>query len=338
MKNFTKQLGKISFTVFLVLLLSSNSFAIIFPLNLTMSGANENPPNASPATGSFIGTFDNVSKVLSFTMTWSGLIGNTTAAHIHGPAGTTTNGPVLIGFIGLPTGATSGVYSNSYVLTALQESWLLSDSLYVNLHTNVFPGGEIRAQLRTDIPLPVELSAFVSSVNENNVSLKWTTASEINNAGFDIERMTLNNQWSKVGFVNGNGTVNSSSNYSFSERVNSGTYNYRLKQTDINGNFEYFNLSNEVIVGIPSGFSLSQNYPNPFNPSTKIDFALPKDGNVKIVLFDLSGKEISTLVNENRVAGYYNVQFNASNLSSGIYFYSIISNGYTATKKMSLIK
>lgn len=338
MKNFTKQSAKVILSLIFVLFVQANSFALIFPINLTLSGANENPPNASPATGTLTGTYDNVSKVISITLNWSGFIGNTTAGHFHAPAGVTTNAPVRIGFVGIPTGSTSGTFSNSYVLTAQQEGWLLTDSMYVNVHSTVFPGGEIRKQVSLDAPLPVELTSFSSTVNDNNVSLNWTTASEINNSGFEIERSVLNNQWNNVGFVIGNGTVNNASNYSFSEKVNSGTYNYRLKQIDVNGNYEYFNLSNEVLVGVPSAFSLSQNYPNPFNPSTKIDFALPKDGNVKITLYDMSGKEISTILNENKPAGYYNVQLNASNLSSGIYFYSINSNNFTATKKMMLIK
>lgn len=186
--------------------------------------------------------------------------------------------------------------------------------------------------------LPVELSSFSSSVNGNNVNLNWSTASESNNSGFDIERNS-NGTWSKVGNVAGNGTTSNSNNYSFTDKnLASGNYSYRLKQVDFNGNFEYFNLNNEVNIGIPADFELSQNYPNPFNPSTKINYDLPVDGKVSIKLFDMSGKEVATLVNEVKTAGYYSVDFNASSLSSGIYFYSISANNFTATKKMMLIK
>ena len=89
---------------------------------------------------------------------------------------------------------------------------------------------------------------------------------------------------------------------------------------------------------IPENYNLSQNYPNPFNPSTKIDFQIPENGNVNISLYDISGREIAVLINEVKSAGHYNIQFNGSNLSSGIYFYKISVNDFFATKKMTLIK
>ncbi|MFZ1321434.1 MAG: choice-of-anchor J domain-containing protein, partial [Ignavibacteria bacterium] len=148
-------------------------------------------------------------------------------------------------------------------------------------------------------PLPVELSSFVSTTSGSNVTLNWTTASEINNSGFDIERSSVSGTWSKVGNVSGNGTSTTPNSYSYTDRnLASGSYSYRLKQVDFNGNFEYYNLSNEVIVGIPVKYDLSQNYPNPFNPSTKINYALPTDGLVSMKIFDMSGKEVMSLVNE----------------------------------------
>ncbi|MDQ3020952.1 MAG: T9SS type A sorting domain-containing protein [Bacteroidota bacterium] len=131
-------------------------------------------------------------------------------------------------------------------------------------------------------------------------------------------------------------------NYTFSEKVAVGSYNYRLKQIDFNGNFQYFNFSNEVEVGLPNSFNMSQNYPNPFNPTTKIDYELPYDGRVNIILYDISGKEVSKLVNEVKTAGYYTVQLNANNLSSGSYFYKIFAQGgsenFTITKMLTVIK
>ena len=187
--------------------------------------------------------------------------------------------------------------------------------------------------------LPVELSSFTSAINKRDVTLRWSTASETNNSNFEIERSSVNGSYSKVGSVAGNGTVSSTSNYFFTDRnLSSGNYSYRLKQIDFNGSFEYFNLNNEVNVGIPSKFELSQNYPNPFNPSTTINFDIPSDGKVSIKLFDMSGKEVAVLVNEVKTAGYYSVNFNASSLSSGIYFYNITADNFTSTKKMTLIK
>lgn len=187
--------------------------------------------------------------------------------------------------------------------------------------------------------LPVELSSFVSTINGRNVDLNWTTASETNNSGFDIERSSANGSWTKIANVSGNGTSTISHSYSYTDRnLASGNYSYRLKQIDFNGNFEYFSLNSEVNIGVPSNFSLSQNYPNPFNPSTKINFDLPVDGNVSLKIFDMSGKEVMSLVNEARTAGYYSVSFNAANLSSGIYFYTLSAGNFVSTKKMTLIK
>jgi len=194
-----------------------------------------------------------------------------------------------------------------------------------------------------DQPLPVELSSFVSVINGNNVTLNWSTVTETNNAGFDIERSVVNGSWTKIGTVSGNGTSTTPHSYSYTDRtVATGKYNYRLKQTDFNGNFEYHNLGNEVIIGIPTKYDLSQNYPNPFNPSTKINYDLPSDGMVSMKLFDMTGKEVALLVNEVKTAGYYTVDFNASNLSSGVYIYRITvdsdRNKFSAVKKMMLVK
>ncbi len=190
-------------------------------------------------------------------------------------------------------------------------------------------------------PLPVELSSFISTVNGRNVNLDWSTASELNNARFEIERKD-NNTWAKIGEVEGNGTTTSPKSYSYSDRnLINNTYNYRLKQIDFNGNFEYFNLSNEVVIGVPSTFELAQNYPNPFNPSTKINYSIPFDGTVSLTVYDAMGKEISRLVDNNQPAGYYSIEFNAANFASGIYYYSINVNGqsnFTDTKKMLLVK
>jgi hypothetical protein len=88
----------------------------------------------------------------------------------------------------------------------------------------------------------------------------------------------------------------------------------------------------------PSEFVLSQNYPNPFNPSTKIKYSVPQSSNVVIKVFDILGNEIETLVNEEKQVGTYSVEFNASGLSSGVYFYSLHSGNYIETKKMIFLK
>jgi hypothetical protein len=135
---------------------------------------------------------------------------------------------------------------------------------------------------RTDQPLPVVLTSFTSSVKENNVSLSWETSMEINNRGFDIERKKQDQEWIKYGWVEGNGTTNEPKTYKFLDRyLQKGTYQYRLKQIDYNGNYEYFDLANDVVIGIPAAFDLWQNYPNPSNPSSRINYQVPEDGMVK---------------------------------------------------------
>ncbi|MDQ3022046.1 MAG: T9SS type A sorting domain-containing protein [Bacteroidota bacterium] len=187
--------------------------------------------------------------------------------------------------------------------------------------------------------LPVELSSFTSTIDIRDVTLNWTTASELNNAGFDVERSVVNGSWSRVGNVTGNGTSTSLNSYSYTDRnLASGKYNYRLKQIDLNGNFTYYDLSNEVNIGIPTKFDLSQNYPNPFNPTTKISYDIPFDAKVSIKLFDVSGREVATLVNSIQTAGYYTIDFNGSNLASGVYFYRLTANDFVQSKRMMIVK
>lgn len=198
----------------------------------------------------------------------------------------------------------------------------------------------VYCDLTIDWAQPVELASFVAVVSGNDVALNWTTSSESNNAGFDIERSSVNSgSWSKVGYVAGSGNSSVPMSYTFNDRgLNTGNYSYRLKQTDLNGNFEYHNLNTEVNIGIPLKFELSQNYPNPFNPVTQIDFEIPENGNVNLSIYDNSGKLVSTLTNGFKTAGYYTVNFNATSLASGVYFYRLTSSNFSQVKKMTLIK
>ncbi len=193
-----------------------------------------------------------------------------------------------------------------------------------------------------EITAPVTLASFNSIVTGRNVSIKWTTTEEINNAGFEIERAEVNSDnsvFGRIAFINGKGTVNTQTYYSYEDRnLSTGKYKYRLKQIDFNGNYEYYNLNNEVVIGVPQKFNLSQNYPNPFNPVTKINFDLPKDAKVELTVFDMPGREIATLINEQKTAGYYTVEFNASQFTSGIYFYRLVSGDFSMVKKMVVLK
>ncbi len=192
--------------------------------------------------------------------------------------------------------------------------------------------------------LPVELSSFSSTVNENDVRLDWTTSSESNNSGFEIERSSANTEtWGKIASIGGAGNSTQPVSYSYTDKgLSIGSYHYRLKQIDFNGNYEYHNLGSEVVISFAASFELSQNYPNPFNPSTSIRFNLPVDGNVSLIIYDNRGREVSTLVNGFKTAGYYDVSFNGASLSSGVYFYKVkfSSEGQSSEKvmKMSLVK
>ena len=189
-----------------------------------------------------------------------------------------------------------------------------------------------------DYVVPVELTSFAAVVNENKVTLNWTTASETNNSGFEVERKSVSSNWQKIGFINGNGSTTELKRYSFiDQNLNEGKYNYRLRQVDYNGTFEYSN-SIEVEVLNPDKFELNQNYPNPFNPITSIKFSLPSAGNVKLSVYNLLGQEVQTLINGFKEAGIHTVNFEAKNLNSGIYLYKLEANGLTSVKKMTLLK
>jgi photosystem II stability/assembly factor-like uncharacterized protein len=196
-------------------------------------------------------------------------------------------------------------------------------------------------ELNIDTPLPVELSAFSASIIGSSVKLNWRTETEINNYGFEIERYALSAErqaWNKIGFVNGNGNSNSPKSYSFvDDKVTAGKYSYRLKQIDNDGQFEY-SKSIEVDFGAPKKFELSQNYPNPFNPVTTIRFNLPEAGNVKLTLFNILGQELKTLVNEFKESGVHTINFDASELNSGMYIYKIEVGTFVQTRKMTLVK
>lgn len=186
--------------------------------------------------------------------------------------------------------------------------------------------------------IPVELVSFSSSIINNTIALNWITATELNNSGFEIQRSTNKTDWTALGFVRGFGTSTEVHNYSFTDQspVNGSSY-YRLKQVDFDGTSEYSSIT-EVTFGAVADYSLAQNYPNPFNPSTKINYAIKEKGNVELKVFDLLGSEIATLVNEEQNPGNYEVFFDASKLSSGVYLYIIKAGSFMQTRKMLLMK
>jgi choice-of-anchor B domain-containing protein len=192
--------------------------------------------------------------------------------------------------------------------------------------------------LLDDGSVPVELTSFSYSIENNSVMLKWTTATELNNHGFSVERSGDNQNWYKIGFIEGRGTTTESSEYSFLDNTAArGVNYYRLVQRDFDGTETILN-SIEVNLDLPVSFSLLQNYPNPFNPSTKISYRLNSDSEVKLAIFDILGEEVALLVNEKQSSGSYEYNFNASALPSGIYLAQLFSGSSKATIKMLLMK
>lgn len=186
--------------------------------------------------------------------------------------------------------------------------------------------------------IPVELTSFTASTIDGNVLLNWTTATELNNAGFEIEKSIENKTWNKIGFINGYGTSTETHNYSFvDENPAEGKYFYRLKQIDFDGSFEYSNII-EVFNNMILDFTLEQNFPNPFNPTTKLSWQSPISSQQTLIIYDVLGNEVTTFVDEFRQAGKYEFNFDASGLSSGIYFYKLSAGEFVETKKMILIK
>jgi hypothetical protein len=191
--------------------------------------------------------------------------------------------------------------------------------------------------------IPVELLSFVAQRTDEGVELNWKTATETNNSGFTIERSRDEENFTQIGFISGRGTSTEINSYNYLDtEIETGKYYYRLKQTDFDGTFKYLNVV-LVDVGLPKQFQLSQNHPNPFNPTTTVKFQLPVDANVRIDLYNSIGQKVSELLNSDLSGGVHEVSFEGSNLSSGIYYYTMNAigkdgNNFTSTKKMILMK
>lgn len=210
-------------------------------------------------------------------------------------------------------------------------------------------GGTTVKLQQVNYPVPVELVSFTSKISGNDVILKWETATELNNKGFEIERASSLpdgkagptppvQEWVRIGYVSGFGTTTESKSYSFTDyNLIPGIYFYRFKQIDFDGTSNYSDEI-EADISIPDQNMLSQNYPNPFNPSTRISFNLTSRDFVTLKIYNVLGTEVATLIDEDLEAGYHEVDFNAEGLTSGVYFYTISSDKFTITRKMTLIK
>jgi len=244
-----------------------------------------------------------------------------------------------------------------YIQTIISQSIVIGTgaSIYVPLNADICAGdyGNITGNIYGEgtqcnlFPVPVELTLFTANADEYKVMLNWVTETEVDNYGFEVQRSVDLNQtseWMKIGFVEGHGNSNSPKQYSFTDKnpVGGSKFQYRLKQIDTDGKFEYSDVIEVELI--PNEFVLYQNYPNPFNPTTTIKYALPVESKVKIVLYNSLGERITELVNELQSVGYQEAVWNASNAASGVYIYTIEavptnkSGNFTSIKKMILLK
>lgn len=261
----------------------------------------------------------------------------------------------VTGNVGVPSGGTTynGLETVRYNSDG-SNPWVADVNLYGGVGNGLALGSDLSLyavgkyyytvlKYSQTFDVPVELVSFEARTNGNTVSLNWLTGTETNNSGFQIDRKSAKDQtpdvdWQKVAYVPGHGTTTEPQSYSFKDNnIADGKYYYRLTQIDFNGTSKYLKTV-EVEIGSQKEFSLYQNYPNPFNPDTKIKYFLPQSSNVTIKLFDILGKEVATLINEEKPAGSYDLNWNAANLPGGVYFYQLRAGDFIQTKKMILLK
>jgi hypothetical protein len=249
-------------------------------------------------------------------------------------------------FIVLATAQTKFIINDGTGLYIPMNSVFCADSIVVNSggsYITADPSGTCPAASVSgegEIVFPVELTSFYGKESSNKIVLYWTTATEVNNFGFEVQRKNYGSEfWSQIGFVNGNGNSNSPKSYSFTDNSTAiGTiFFYRLKQFDTDGAFHY---SDSIEVALKNlNYSLNQNFPNPFNPSTIIEFSIPEDAEgAKLTIYDTLGQEVTVLLNGKIEAGRYQYLWNASGNSSGLYIYRLETDKFNSIKKMILLK
>jgi len=309
--------------------LTTNNTATIYSVYMV----NANVGYASGSSG-------RVRKTTDGGATWTTIdVGNTSATLYD------------ISFRDENNGITIGSSGRTYSTTDGGATWLFEStgagtlySVYIEKastgYSSVYLSGATGiVQKNSNLIIPVELTSFTASVSGNEITLNWNTATELNNQGFEVQKKSVNGEFEKIAFVAGFGTTSEPKSYSYKD-INSlsGKVTYRLKQVDFDGTFEY---SNEVEVDVnltPVEYSLYQNYPNPFNPSTTIKFALPSTSDVRVEIFNMLGESVGILSDGIKEAGYHNVTWNAPNVASGIYFYSIQAKSLEGTKDFSSVK
>ena len=303
--------------------------------------------------GGLIGICNRASAATAVTNCYSAGVVNGSAATIGGLVGANIAGVITYNDCFWDT-ETSG-QSSSIGGTGKTTAQMKTKSTYTNWdNTGTIWKIDLTAAINGGYPflawqnaggttLPVELTSFTSAVNKSGVTLRWSTATEVNNYGFNVERRSVTSagSWVKIGFIAGHGTSNSTISYSYADAgLASGRYAYRLKQIDNGGAFKYSqSIELEVVSLAPAVIGLSQNYPNPFNPSTQISFSVSNTEQAKLVVYNVLGQPVTTLF-EGMAIGQqsYKLSFDASKLTSGVYFYKLETPSRTEVRRMQLLK
>lgn len=315
-----------------------------------------NSDGAASFNGQNLGSFSNSSTLLikgGEIKTYKNNGGDVTGAYLYYRVYKQGNSPGLFNELSLPFAenlSTPGdqkwqkIDYDVNLLSSVNETgnWVIE--VFWKITTNIEDmydsnlGANYTATFYADGSLPVELTSFSAALAEESVELVWQTATEVNNFGFEIERKAEAGDWLQIDFVQGHGNSNSPKTYSYTDNsVTAGKYNYRLKQIDIDGSFEYSDVV-EVSVSVPNKLELTQNYPNPFNPATSIQFSLPEAGNVSLSVYNMIGEQVAELLNKNLDAGHHNINFDGSKFNSGVYIYRLNTEKATLTRKMLLMK
>lgn len=320
------------------------------PMKIKFASATSQQMRAELFTGNCGGTpgtgLTKISPLLYFhVLTRAGTAGSTTfSLGYFDEDGVSDSKSIKIGSC---TGAANGVYENVGSGGVLFASGT-TPGFIDGLSYTFTDAGEYLIHATNDAvknPLPVELTNFNAVSRNTSIDLQWSTASELNNAGFEIERMDENGDrsWGKRGFVAGNGSSNTVHQYSFVDRATPGTYHYRLKQIDRDGAIEY---SQSVVVSVTTNlqYSLEQNYPNPFNPSTIIRYRLAARSRVLLTIFDILGQQAAQLVHGEQSEGIHELEWKAD-VAAGVYYLKIDASNidnpsqhFTQIRKMILLR
>ncbi len=300
--------------------------------------------SVTSAAGPFLVTYPNtnvsVPALSSQTVTWS--VANTNNSPVN-----CANVNILLSTDGgqtFPIVLASNIPNDGSETIVIPNILTTTARIKVEAEANIFFDVS-NVNFTIEAPVPVELTSFYVVNDGNGVKLLWETVTETNNYGFEIERRKENSNFQKIAFVPGNGTTLEKHFYNFVDKsTNGGKYSYRLKQLDIDGKFKYSDIV-EINLGLPKDFVLEQNHPNPFNPITNIKFSLNTSADVKLGVYNQLGQQVAVVLNEHKEAGTYSINFDASALTSGIYYYKIIAlqpmSGevlFQKSKKMVLLK